>query len=315
MRDYDPAIARWTGIDPVTHYSQSTYNAFDGNPVFWADPSGADAYGGHTNSSSNSPFAGGNAAVSNTGAWSSNAGNYRDLLGYTTGVVGASAWGDGNNGSVTYYGAEAINVFSYFALANGYSRSVFTYSSSEATGGIGGGFYDYKTTFNGVGQPSGWESVIPVWGSGRASIDHFQNGNYWRGAGYSALAISDLFLIKAAYTAVAKGLAVGGAKLAANRVFWSGEGALNTATNFAKSTGSTTLEMTRAGQNLQNLITSKNIPWAEARPMWQRLSTVYAQGASGTVHFFPGTTISSGSIWLNTEKDILLQNGVKIINH
>ncbi|MDD3014656.1 MAG: hypothetical protein PHC34_13225 [Candidatus Gastranaerophilales bacterium] len=43
FRDYDPAIARWTGIDPVLHYSQSTYNAFDGNPVFWADPSGADS--------------------------------------------------------------------------------------------------------------------------------------------------------------------------------------------------------------------------------------------------------------------------------
>ncbi|WP_256525698.1 MULTISPECIES: RHS repeat domain-containing protein [unclassified Aquimarina] len=43
LRKYDPAIARWTGIDPITHYSMSTYNAFDNNPVFWADPSGADA--------------------------------------------------------------------------------------------------------------------------------------------------------------------------------------------------------------------------------------------------------------------------------
>ena len=42
FRDYDPAIGRWTGIDPVTHHSMSPYNAFDGNPVFWADPSGAD---------------------------------------------------------------------------------------------------------------------------------------------------------------------------------------------------------------------------------------------------------------------------------
>ncbi len=42
MRDYDPAIGRWLAIDPVTHFSQSPYNAFDGNPVFWADPSGAD---------------------------------------------------------------------------------------------------------------------------------------------------------------------------------------------------------------------------------------------------------------------------------
>lgn len=49
LRDYDPAIAKWTGIDPVIHYNQSPYNAFDGNPVFWSDPSGAKAqpiYGG-----------------------------------------------------------------------------------------------------------------------------------------------------------------------------------------------------------------------------------------------------------------------------
>ncbi len=43
MRQYDPAIARWTSTDPVTHYSASTYNAFDNNPVFFADPSGADS--------------------------------------------------------------------------------------------------------------------------------------------------------------------------------------------------------------------------------------------------------------------------------
>ncbi|MEO1030035.1 MAG: DUF6443 domain-containing protein [Bacteroidota bacterium] len=43
MRQYDPAIARWTSIDPVVHYSKSTYNAFDNNPVYWADPSGADS--------------------------------------------------------------------------------------------------------------------------------------------------------------------------------------------------------------------------------------------------------------------------------
>ena len=44
LRQYDPAIARWTSIDPVTHHSMSTYTAFDNNPVFWADPSGADSW-------------------------------------------------------------------------------------------------------------------------------------------------------------------------------------------------------------------------------------------------------------------------------
>ncbi|WP_299218314.1 DUF6443 domain-containing protein [uncultured Aquimarina sp.] len=43
LRKYDPAIARWTSIDPVVHYSLSTYNAFDNNPVFWADPSGGNS--------------------------------------------------------------------------------------------------------------------------------------------------------------------------------------------------------------------------------------------------------------------------------
>jgi len=43
MRQYDPAIARWTSIDPVIHHSLSPYSAFDNNPIFWADPSGADS--------------------------------------------------------------------------------------------------------------------------------------------------------------------------------------------------------------------------------------------------------------------------------
>ena len=42
VRSLDPALGRWTTIDPVTHHSMSTYNAFDNNPVLVADPSGAD---------------------------------------------------------------------------------------------------------------------------------------------------------------------------------------------------------------------------------------------------------------------------------
>ncbi|WP_430412834.1 DUF6443 domain-containing protein [Kordia sp.] len=46
MRQYDPAIARWVVIDPVTHHRYSPYQAFDNNPIFWADPSGADSQNG-----------------------------------------------------------------------------------------------------------------------------------------------------------------------------------------------------------------------------------------------------------------------------
>lgn len=45
FRMYDPAIGRFNGIDPVTHFSQGTSVAFDNNPIFWADPSGANSVG------------------------------------------------------------------------------------------------------------------------------------------------------------------------------------------------------------------------------------------------------------------------------
>src|SRR5690606_32633536 len=50
MRMYDPAIARWVVMDPVVHHSMSPYNAFDNNPVFWADPGGAESESNNTSS-------------------------------------------------------------------------------------------------------------------------------------------------------------------------------------------------------------------------------------------------------------------------
>ncbi|MFH7010857.1 DUF6443 domain-containing protein [Flavobacterium sp. FlaQc-52] len=41
MRQYDPAIARWVVHDPIVHSDSSPYSAFDNNPVYFADPSGA----------------------------------------------------------------------------------------------------------------------------------------------------------------------------------------------------------------------------------------------------------------------------------
>ena len=42
LRMYDPSIGRWNRIDPVDHYSLSTYNGMDNNPILGADPSGGD---------------------------------------------------------------------------------------------------------------------------------------------------------------------------------------------------------------------------------------------------------------------------------
>lgn len=43
FRFYEPKVGRWMSIDPVFHAHLSAYNAFDANPVFWSDPSGADS--------------------------------------------------------------------------------------------------------------------------------------------------------------------------------------------------------------------------------------------------------------------------------
>jgi RHS repeat-associated protein len=139
FRDYDPAIGRWFGIDPVTHFDQSPYNAFDGNPVTFADPSGADGV---------VPNIGG--TIYGMSGQSASA-NYDGPTGGHIGVwMGAHSeyemsW-DGHNGSQTFYGGEAINVFCHFAMANGYTRDVFTYKTAAASGGIGGGFIDYTNT-------------------------------------------------------------------------------------------------------------------------------------------------------------------------
>ncbi|WP_201918705.1 DUF6443 domain-containing protein [Aquimarina mytili] len=43
LRSYDPTIARWNRVDPVVHHGLSTYNAFDNNPIYYADPSGGNS--------------------------------------------------------------------------------------------------------------------------------------------------------------------------------------------------------------------------------------------------------------------------------
>jgi len=43
LRQLDPAIGRWVVQDPVVHHDYSPYSAFDNNPVYWSDPSGADS--------------------------------------------------------------------------------------------------------------------------------------------------------------------------------------------------------------------------------------------------------------------------------
>lgn len=69
-----------------------------------------------------------------------------------------------------------------------------------------------STRANGVHEPSTWESLIPVWGSGKQAVHEFQQGNYVWGTVNGLLAVSDLFLVGA----ISKGLVKGGLRLGFN---------------------------------------------------------------------------------------------------
>ena len=181
--------------------------------------------------------------------------------------------------------------------------------------GIGSAILDPVNTYHAISEKIG-ETVDAV-KNGNGEEIAYVTGNILGGV---AMGMGAAKATSAATKAIKTVGAVGESTTAAStklggRVFWSGEGAMDAAMDYAKSTGGITLEMTRAGKNLEKLIQSRNIPWSEARPMWQRLSTRFAQGAEGTVHFFPGKVVNPGSIWLNTEKPILLNQGVNIITH
>ena len=77
-----------------------------------------------------------------------------------------------------------------------------------------------------VGQPGFGESLIPIWGSGRSAIDHFQKGHWVRGTVFTVLAVTDVFLVKSLVTAGGKVIVEGGAKLLAEEGASTGEKAL-----------------------------------------------------------------------------------------
>lgn len=48
-----------------------------------------------------------------------------------------------------------------------------------------------------IGEPGFYEGLIPIWGSARQAINDFQTGHYISGVLNTALAVSDVFLVKA----------------------------------------------------------------------------------------------------------------------
>ena len=192
FRDYDPATARWLGIDPITHFDQSSYMAMNGNPVFFADPSGADGVpintwhyagsnystsggtgqlgnGDHMFGGSGDSFWmgqgaltwGGGSPISMTGNtininWSA-FGDTRTVWNASTNVI--SRWIPGPGG-VIYDGDPSVNRLDS-AVVNGHW---------ERSGGFDG--YNYA---DGIGQLTNAATV--VWGATQLGVNRLRQVN------------------------------------------------------------------------------------------------------------------------------------------
>jgi hypothetical protein len=102
---------------------------------------------------------------------------------------------------------------------------------------------------------------------------------------------------------------------AGTSVFWSGgQTARGAAEKWALENGGTTLEMTPAGRAVESA--TQDLPWSEAKPMWDQASSDFTEGASGTVHVFQNAAgVSLNSLWRGVEYPPLVRNGVNMVFH
>ena len=206
LRSYDPALARWNRIDPVTHHSLSPYNSFDNNPVFYADPSGGNSWG------SGDVVIDWNYGDDNGGfTWHNN--SYNNGAGYTYDfdhdwamqIFEPMDWESmGSNMALEAVGltyrtyGESFNNGSFTrATVNSALRQI---TNNIQNGYVQEGYRQGQWAFaSGIAENS-WVRNTPVLGSFINSYDWFAEGDIGRGALYLAMGISDLAAAKAVGT-------------------------------------------------------------------------------------------------------------------
>jgi RHS repeat-associated protein len=191
FRTYDPSMARWWQADPVWLASESPYVANRGNPIRYADPTGAQP--------------------EDLLAVLTELGLDPDDLGIILPLVTVTASYNDEPGSDDYWMSEGADPYYY-----GWAFDVG-----------GQDYYDYETRES---ERFDWSSLIPVYGSGKDAVHAFKEGRWLAGIGNTALAVSDVFLVKSVFVAGGKLALKGGLKLSgthswsATKSYWSKKG-------------------------------------------------------------------------------------------
>ncbi|WP_271765054.1 DUF6443 domain-containing protein [Aquimarina algiphila] len=299
-RSYDPAIARWTSIDPVTHFNVSTYTTFDNNPVYFADPSGTT-----TVSSIMAAF---NASGNGKTTWNSNGeGGFCDDCpkeGQTKQVPGPQLGVDGPLGSETqHYHAGGGGKFRD-AAAGWYSQNQYFELFRSQIRAIGQGrasiesLHNYGFTDEVLLSMTSWALQAYDYYGGKTPLNQGNTEAMGVDSPFFGLGVSRLMT-----------------RLARRNIFsfWSGRG-----TEYAaKNAGFRVIGETRAGKNMIKL--TAQLGEKQSTRFWDKLSAALAQSykPGSTAHVtlsrsFMKTPKFQNSTWIRIEKRILDANGVNI---
>jgi hypothetical protein len=208
-----------------TYSSHTTYNYAFNDPVFFNDPNGADPNSDGWNQIQESRNYDMERNYYNThGIYGDD-----DMYGMMFGKIGVGPNWEWHNAMSGEINAERW-VREYLGVSD--VKAGYTYSSEIITSWAGmpnywngdedtGNIYEINTniwtgssthtTLRSVvnpivaNAPSGLDTYIPIWGAGKQAAYWYGEGDFSRGLLYTAVAVSDVFMVKAALTAVARG--------------------------------------------------------------------------------------------------------------
>jgi RHS repeat-associated protein len=311
-RMYENRHARFTAVDPLLASGRSanpqTFNRYvyvRNSPLISTDPSGLCGASINGKKERECPLNYSGPVYTNGYRYSDV--QYDDTWTRFTGEKTITRDDNGYRTRINESGWHQVNLRILF-LTNDFPANPY----EQAIGGFFEGIGNFGKTFGNIGAELAWNyrtggfTPYPVFFPRTECSSRI--GCSWSGGSENTASIAPF--VAAAPFAVSTSLSIVSRSAVSNRAFFSGANMEVRAID----EGLQTLGQTRAGQNLQRLIKSKNISWERAETMWERLSVAWAKGVpdGNSVNVFLNNPRPQ-SIWLRIEEPALVEKGIFII--